>query len=437
MRMQGVASSQLGVPQGVGVCYGVAAEKHVVLCVIAVTELVVFHGVLGVQGGQAYLVAVLEEIAEAQQSGQVKTVFVSVVGELVHVLALCIDVGDVGVVDVLAAGGYGGGGQEAELVSVPETEGASSGYRAGDVGQGHRLADVERGAEGVVVHDVLAEVWQAHFADIAGQVVVMEQPSVAVRAVGVGKCGADGSVEAQGDGQEAVLDVLLGGNVDMRSGVVGEAGRCVDLGHGDVLEHRTGEDIQGDELVVRVRGGYRQSVEGSKAVAVAESADEELAGTVERYAAHGLHGLGHVGEALRRYLSRTYVLNGLGRYLAVVDQGTDGLGVLAGHDHCGFQCLRLECHVEVQGELIALSQFDDLGLEVVVTYKIEAQDTLDSFRYLEDVAPVGLGLRAGHIRGRVIHNPLEHDYYACERLSGLTVADHALDSLCQCRRTVE
>ena len=173
---------------------------------------------------------------------------------------------------------------------------------------------------------------------------------------------------------------------------------------------------------------------GSKAVAVAESADEELAGAVERYAAHGLHGLGHVGQTFRRYLCGAYVLNGLGRHLAVVDQGADGLGVLARHDDCCLECLRLKHHVEVKGELIAFSKLYDLRLQVVVTNKIEAQDTLDPFGYLEDVAPVGLGLRACHVCGRVICNPFEHDNYACERLSRLTVADYALDSLGQRRR---
>ena len=160
-------ASELCIPKGVGMCYGVASQKHVVLGVVPVAELVVLHGILGVESSEAYLVTVFEQVVEAQQSGQVEAVLVAVVGELVHVLALGIDIGDVGVIDVLAAGGYGGGGQEAELVPVPETEGASSGYRAGDVGQGHRLADVERGAEGVVVHYVVTVIGKTHIADIS------------------------------------------------------------------------------------------------------------------------------------------------------------------------------------------------------------------------------------------------------------------------------
>ena len=106
--------------------YGVASEKLVVLGVVSVAELVVLHGVLGVQCGKAYLVAVLEQIVEAQKAGYVQTVFVAVVGELVHMLALGIDVGDVCVVDVLASAGDGRRCQKAELISVPELESAAS-----------------------------------------------------------------------------------------------------------------------------------------------------------------------------------------------------------------------------------------------------------------------------------------------------------------------
>ena len=195
--VQGVRAAELCVPQGVGMGYRVASKEHVVLGIISVAELVVFHGVLGVEHGEAYLVVVLEEIVEAQQACQVESVLVAVVGELVHVLALGIDVCDVGVVDVLAAGGYGGGGQEAELVSVPEAEGASSGYRAGDVGQGHRLADVKRGAERVVVLDVLSEIGQAHVPYAVGKIVVLQQPSLAVGTIGVGECGSDDAAQTE------------------------------------------------------------------------------------------------------------------------------------------------------------------------------------------------------------------------------------------------
>ena len=179
-------------------CYGVASQEHVVLSVVSVTELVVLHGVLGVEGGQSDFVSVLEEVVEAQEAGHIEAVLIGVVGELVHVLALCVDVGDVGVVDVLAAGGYGCGGQEAEFVPVSKAEGASSGYRAGEVGQGHRLADVEGGSERIVGPDVFAEVGQAHVPYAVGKIVVLQQPSLAVGTVGVGECGSDDAAQAEG-----------------------------------------------------------------------------------------------------------------------------------------------------------------------------------------------------------------------------------------------
>ena len=122
---------------------GVASEQLVVLGVVSVTQFVVFRGVLGIQCGKADLVTVLEQVVEAQQACQVQAVLVAVVGELVHVLALGVDVGDVCVVDILASAGDGRRCQKAELISVPELESAASRYGSGDVGYGHGLADVK------------------------------------------------------------------------------------------------------------------------------------------------------------------------------------------------------------------------------------------------------------------------------------------------------
>ena len=194
---------------------GVASEQLVVLGVVSVTQFVVFRGVLGIQCGKADLVTVLEQVVEAQQACQVQAVLVAVVGELVHVLALGIDVGDVCVVDVLASAGDGRRCQQAQLVTVAELECAASRYRAGDVGDGHRLADVKCGSERVVLYDVGSEVGQAHVPDVVRDIVVVQQPALSVGTVCVCKCSADGSVQTEGYRDEALSDIFLGGDVDM------------------------------------------------------------------------------------------------------------------------------------------------------------------------------------------------------------------------------
>ena len=148
----------------------------------------------------------------------------------------------------------------------------------------------------------------------------MQQPSFSVRAVCVGKGGAYCSVQSERYRYETLAYVLLGRDVYVRTGVVGETGRRVYFCDCDVLEHRAGEYIQGYQFVVRVRRRHRQTVKGGQAVPVAQSADEELAGVVEGYAAHGLHGLGHVGQTFCPYLGCPDVLNGLCGHLAVIDQ---------------------------------------------------------------------------------------------------------------------
>ena len=152
---------------------------------------------------------------------------------------------------------------------------------------------------------------------------------------------------AKAHAEEVVGGVLLGADVNVRPAVVGKDRGVVNLTHGDVLHGACGKEVQRDKLVVGIGRGNGESVECGGAVAVAQSAHDELSGIGHGYSRKLGDAFLHVSYAFDGHFPGSHVLYGQRGLLPLHLQGALALQVAA----CSHHHLAQHLLVSVQGEV--------------------------------------------------------------------------------------
>ena len=209
----------------------------------------------------------------------------------------------------------------------------------------------------------------------------------------------------------------------MCAAIVGKGAGIVHLADGDVLHRARREEVEWNQFVVRVRRGDGQSVQRGAAVAVAQSANDELARFGNGDTGQFLNSFPflHVADTFDAHFLGTQVLDGQCGFLSFYLQGAFAFQVLLGYYRYFAQCLRIGFHFEVQYGFSAHLYL--AGVDVHIAY-VAYYEVVRAVGHTERVVAVNVGYGSRRTAGYLYGG-------SGQRFFSLFVSNCSLDSACQ------
>jgi len=182
------------------------------------------------------------------------------------------------------------------------------------------LADSEVCAERVIVAGVIAELAFTHSQNpvFIPEVSRTEESAFPVAIIEIFSDSVEASAHVEADGEKVTSRVLLGADVDMCARIVGKGSGGIYFTDGDVLYGRGREEVERNQLVVRVGRGDGQTVQGGRAVPVTQSAYYQLSGACNGDTGYFLDSVLYVRYTFQGHLFGSHVFDGKRCFLSLL-----------------------------------------------------------------------------------------------------------------------